>query len=131
MALLRPEVTRLRRFPALPRFALLAEVLLFAAARERISIGHRKKITLHRKQCVRRRLQCLPVDPVGYLGIELVRLLAKLLQKAAGLLGDKNALDAAVDRISLSKNEAGRLQAIDQRSHANLADVELVGELGL
>ena len=37
------------------------------------------------------------------LGIELVGLLAELFQKAASLLGDKDALDAAVDRICLPK----------------------------
>jgi hypothetical protein len=68
---------------------------------------------------------------VGDLGIELVGLLAKLFQKAACLLGDKDALDAAVDRVCLSKHEAGRLQAIDQGAHTDLANVELVGQLGL
>lgn len=36
-----------------------------------------------------------------------------------------------VDRIGLAYHEAGRLQAVDQGADGNLADVELVGELGL
>jgi hypothetical protein len=43
---------------------------------------------------------------VGQLGIELVGLLAKLFQEAAGLFGDKHALDAAIDRVRLPKHEA-------------------------
>jgi len=68
---------------------------------------------------------------VGQLGIELVGLLAKFFQEAARLFGDKHALDAAIDRVRLPKHEARRLQTIDQRSHANLADVEFIGKLGL
>src|SRR5260370_7679961 len=121
----------LRRLLPLTRFTPLSEVFFFAIPWERAPIGHRKQIVLHREQCVRGRLQCHPVNPAGYLGIELVGLVAKFCQKTACLLGDKDALDAAVDRICLSKNEAGRFQTIDQRSHTNLADAELIGKLGL
>src|SRR5882762_3925170 len=52
----------LRRLLPLARFALPADDFFFAAPREWVTVGHRKQITLHRKQRVRRRLQSVHVQ---------------------------------------------------------------------
>src|SRR5260370_7677468 len=110
----------LRRLLPLTRFTPLSEVFFFAIPWERAPIGHRKQIVLHREQCVRGRLQCHPVNPAGYVGIELVGLLAKFCQKTARLLGDKDALDATVHPISLSNNDPTPFQPNDHLSHTTL-----------
>ncbi len=99
--------------------ALLSDVF-FAIPCERGSIGHRKQIAFHCKQRFRSRLQLRPINPAGYFGIELIGLLAKLFQKTACLLCNKDTLYTAVDRICLSNDEARRLKTINQCSHTNL-----------
>src|ERR1700680_1501015 len=96
----------LSRFLRLARSGLLPEILFFAAACERGSIGHRKQIAFHRQQRVRSGLQLLAVNSVGYFFVEFIGLLAKLLKKTACLLGDIDTLHPAVDRVCLPDNEA-------------------------
>src|ERR1700687_531796 len=121
----------LSRFLPLARFGLSPEVLFLAAPCKHGSIGHRKQIAFHRQQRVRSGLQLLPVNSAGYFFVEFIGLLAKLLKETACLLGDIDTLYPAVDRVCLPDNEAGRFKTINQRPHANLTDIELVGELGL
>ena len=86
---------------------------------------------LHGQQRIGSVFELLPVDANDDFGVEFVGFLAEFLQEAAGLFGDVDAFDAPVDRIRLAYHEAGGLQAIDQRPHRNLADIEFVGKLGL
>ncbi len=74
---------------------------------------------------------CLRSILLMILALNLSVSLRSFSRKPRACFGDIDALDPPVDGIRLADHEARGLQAVDQGSNRNLADVEFVGELGL
>src|SRR5262245_23196885 len=116
---------------ALPAMKASRRLAAVPGSGGRAFLRHLEQAALHRQKRIGRPGKLAAVHALDDAGIELVGLLAHLFQERLRLLGEVDALHAPVDRVGLAHDKTRGFEPVDQATQGDLAEVELVGQLGL